>query len=49
MIPRLALFNCTTSAADDARGTGPEYEGRTLCITWWRWTLEITLATRSAR
>lgn len=44
MIPRFAIFHHTTSAADDALGTGPEFTGRALCITWGRWMLEITLA-----
>lgn len=48
MIPRLGLFTYTTSAADDATGSGSEYRGRLLAITWLGWTVEFTL-TRKAR
>lgn len=47
MIPRFAIFHATTSTAYDCDGTGPEFEGRALCITWGRWTLEITIARKN--
>lgn len=43
-LPRFGIFECTTGAADDRDATGPDYEGRTICVSWMRWTVEFTLA-----